>query len=241
MAGIWSLLLQVPQSLHGLSGNGLAFLLDATLKGTALLLLSGMMALALRRASAAARHLVWSLGLGALLALPILALMLPAWNLPVISALSAGFAGDRLGSKAVSAVVGDQGQFSTDDAEPPSPAANEPRRYSPNAAWILSLWAFGSMFLAARLAVGEARVRRMAKRSQPLEARQAASLLENLPLPFASLVPWSFEAALKSPFLSLGAVSDPGYFCLRKPAAGLAASSSGYLLTSWLTFGETII
>lgn len=180
MAGIWSLLLQVPQSLHGLSGNGLAFLLDATLKGTALLLLSGMMALALRRASAAARHLVWSLGLGALLALPILALMLPAWNLPVISALSAGFAGDRLGSKAVSAVVGDQGQFSTDDAEPPSPAANEPRRYSPNAAWILSLWAFGSMFLAARLAVGEARVRRMAKRSQPLEARQAASLLENL-------------------------------------------------------------
>src|SRR5262245_54823383 len=57
-------------------------LLDAALKGTALLAVAGLLALALRRASAATRHLLWALALAGLLALPVLSLLLPRWQLP---------------------------------------------------------------------------------------------------------------------------------------------------------------
>jgi beta-lactamase regulating signal transducer with metallopeptidase domain len=61
----------------------LAALLDSSLKGLALCLAAALAALALRRASAAARHLVWRLAFAALLALPALAALLPAWRVPV--------------------------------------------------------------------------------------------------------------------------------------------------------------
>jgi carboxyl-terminal processing protease len=57
-------------------------LLDAALKGTALLAVACLLALPLRRASAAARHLLWALTLAGLLALPVLSLLLPRWQLP---------------------------------------------------------------------------------------------------------------------------------------------------------------
>ncbi len=64
-----------------------AFLVSASLKGTVLLGLAALIALWLRRASAAARHLVWTLGVLALLLVPPLAFVLPAWrislNVPV--------------------------------------------------------------------------------------------------------------------------------------------------------------
>ena len=95
MAAIFSPFLQVLESLHGFTGKSLALLLDAALKGTSLLMLCGVLVLALRRASAAARHLVWSLGLGAMLALPFLSLMLPAWNVPVSSRLAFGSVSEK--------------------------------------------------------------------------------------------------------------------------------------------------
>jgi carboxyl-terminal processing protease len=62
-----------------------AALLDAALRGTALLALAGVLALLLRRASASARHLLWALTVAGLLALPVLGLVLPRWPLPVAS------------------------------------------------------------------------------------------------------------------------------------------------------------
>ena len=44
--------------------------LDVAIKATLVLAAAGVAALALRRSSAAARHLAWCLGLGAALALP---------------------------------------------------------------------------------------------------------------------------------------------------------------------------
>jgi carboxyl-terminal processing protease len=62
-----------------------AALLDATLKGTVLLAVAFALAPALRRASAASRHLLWALTLAGLLALPVLGLLLPRWQLPLAS------------------------------------------------------------------------------------------------------------------------------------------------------------
>jgi carboxyl-terminal processing protease len=59
-------------------------LLDAALKGTVVLAVACAAALALRRASAAARHLVWVSAVFSLAALPVLGLLLPRWHLPAV-------------------------------------------------------------------------------------------------------------------------------------------------------------
>jgi hypothetical protein len=53
---------------------------DIVIKATLVLAAAGAVAFAPRRSSAAARHLTWCLGLGAALALPVLAISLPAWS-----------------------------------------------------------------------------------------------------------------------------------------------------------------
>jgi beta-lactamase regulating signal transducer with metallopeptidase domain len=59
---------------------------DIVAKATLVLAAAGAVALALRRSSAASRHLSWSLGLGAALALPVLSLALPWWSWRVLPA-----------------------------------------------------------------------------------------------------------------------------------------------------------
>jgi len=59
----------------------LPILLDAAIKGFLLLLLTSAATLAMRRTSAAARHLVWFLGVLSLLILPILSAGLPGWHI----------------------------------------------------------------------------------------------------------------------------------------------------------------
>ena len=68
--------------LEQLSATGpalLPLLLDAAIKGLAILLLTALAILAMRRSSAAARHLVWFLGTASLLLLPFLSATLPGW------------------------------------------------------------------------------------------------------------------------------------------------------------------
>ena len=95
MTGGLSWLFQASQPLRGFSAQVLALLLEATLKGTILLLLAAASTLALRRASAATRHTVWTLALAALLVLPIASLTVPAWKVPMISPPPADTAGER--------------------------------------------------------------------------------------------------------------------------------------------------
>jgi beta-lactamase regulating signal transducer with metallopeptidase domain len=61
----------------------LAVLLDASVKGVMVLAAAALLTLALRRRSAAVRHLVWSLAMVGLLGLPLLSLALPRWYVPV--------------------------------------------------------------------------------------------------------------------------------------------------------------
>lgn len=55
-------------------------LVDSAVKGTALLVLAAIVAIILRRDSAATRHLVWLLAIVAMLAVPVLSAMLPEWR-----------------------------------------------------------------------------------------------------------------------------------------------------------------
>ena len=72
------------------SNTWLEVLLSLSVKGLLVLLIAAGLSFALRRASAAARHLVWSLALASLLALPILTFCLPSFEVPVLPvALSA--------------------------------------------------------------------------------------------------------------------------------------------------------
>ena len=57
-------------------------LLDLTVKATVILAIAGVVTtLAMRRASAAARHLVWSAAVAAVLALPIVRDLAPRWTI----------------------------------------------------------------------------------------------------------------------------------------------------------------
>ncbi len=61
--------------------SGATFLLiDSTIKAALLLAVAGLVALTLRRDSAATRHLVWLVAIVAMLAVPVFAAMLPQWR-----------------------------------------------------------------------------------------------------------------------------------------------------------------
>jgi TonB family protein len=62
-------------------------LFDLTWKSTVALVLAWMVAIAFKRRSAAARHIVWTAAFAALLALPLLSVSLPTWTHPLASAL----------------------------------------------------------------------------------------------------------------------------------------------------------
>src|SRR3954469_14636366 len=78
------------QILVGAFGaSGLLLLADSAVKGTALLALAAVAAAALRRDSAATRHLVWLVAVVALLVVPALSAVLPRWRvLPGWAAVS---------------------------------------------------------------------------------------------------------------------------------------------------------
>ncbi len=62
----------------------LEILLSTSLKGVLILVIAAALSFALRKASAASRHLVWSLAIASLLALPVLSFGLPSWQVPVL-------------------------------------------------------------------------------------------------------------------------------------------------------------
>jgi HEAT repeat protein/beta-lactamase regulating signal transducer with metallopeptidase domain len=187
---------------------GAGWLLGILLKVTLLLAMAALLAVGLRRASAAARHLVWSAAIVAVLAVPVLAALIP-WRLPVVTvapvpttAPLAPLAGATLGELAP-------------DAAPTEPAASVPSAVSAVSAETAvsavsvatiaaALWLAGAILLLLRLAVGAGFLARVARRASPLDSPdwtrpllEAADRLgldraprllmsERLPMPYAS-------------------------------------------------------
>jgi beta-lactamase regulating signal transducer with metallopeptidase domain len=68
----------------GQAQTWVAILADFAIKGAMILTLAGIVSIACRRASAAARHLVWALAVLGLCVLPALSAVVPPWRIPLL-------------------------------------------------------------------------------------------------------------------------------------------------------------
>ncbi|MFL5537588.1 MAG: M56 family metallopeptidase, partial [Longimicrobiaceae bacterium] len=125
-------------------------------KSTLLLGAAAVAAHALRRGSAAARHLVWCLALGAAMALPALALVVPGWKPAFLAVL-------RPAATAW--------EMETGAAAIPS---------LPFATVLAVVWAAGAAVVLARLALGLRAARRLARHAEVVEDPAWTGLLERL-------------------------------------------------------------
>jgi beta-lactamase regulating signal transducer with metallopeptidase domain/HEAT repeat protein len=193
--------------LSAQSATWLELLAGAAVKGTLLLIIAVILNFALRRASAASRHLVWSLALASLLALPLLSFGLPSWRLALLPGSLAKalpeavtdspepftFAplasaplpqGVETGEPGKSATVKQQAQTSAASlsqspaSEPPSEQTNsKPMSW---ASLALILWMTGALLILLRLLIGTASVWWMAQRARKITDGEWARLTESL-------------------------------------------------------------
>ncbi|MGH9400152.1 MAG: TPR end-of-group domain-containing protein, partial [Thermoanaerobaculia bacterium] len=196
--------------------SGIQFALDIALKATLVFAAAEIALAKLRRAPAATRHFVASAGLVAALALPLLSVALPRVPLPVLPSLPAAAAPDvRVDSPAVISEEADPVPAAALEAAPTAPVAESPATGGvPWLALVLSAWAGGAVLAAVRLAVGWARVRRIAREADPIHdadwtvEREAACRRLGVRRPVALLespqVPVAMTSGLLRPLLLLG-------------------------------------
>lgn len=178
---------------------------DAAVKAALLLTLAAVLVLCSRRASASFRHLVWALGLGGALFLPLLSCNLPHWRVfvaaapaPVHSALVLAPPVTQAAPKMAAAPKAPVSQAAATseampgasalplpaDAPQPAPAA-VPSHAVAEISWlvlVIFVWLIGTLLMLAQLARGLAALREVSRGSVlvmdgPLgEAAQAAAL-----------------------------------------------------------------
>lgn len=173
-----------------------AFLLEATLKGTALLILAALAALLLRRGSAAHRHLAWTCALAGLVALPIMLAVAPAWrvNAPALAWLTPGSstlpadnvspalapASDEVDSPNAATPLPPgvpeargttpPGDAATSDAAatPPVVSTHAPSRGIAWPAVALTLWMIGALAVLATFVAGHLMLRTLLRGARPV-------------------------------------------------------------------------
>lgn len=178
------------------------WLLELACKSLALLALAWLLTQCLQRASAAARHLVWSVALLCLLALPLLSLALPAWRVEWLSAVWTPAAATATNeepravapvaetswSVASPAVAVAPLAAATKPSLPPAPSAplrllNQANRWLAWLTWprlLLGLWLLGVGAVLARLAVGTGCVWWLTRRAQPVTESAWLTLTEQV-------------------------------------------------------------
>jgi HEAT repeat protein/beta-lactamase regulating signal transducer with metallopeptidase domain len=154
----------------------LPIVLDAVAKASVILGVTAVVAAALRRASASARHFVWTLGLLSALAAPALSVALPRWELPIVRVRTAGpatpnavppaFTATRT-SKAPALTTG--GTDVPAAVAPTAPAAREITTAGgasiPWRAILLSTWIAGASLILGRMFLGLGAVLWMSRRT----------------------------------------------------------------------------
>jgi TonB family protein len=141
------------------SEPGLAFLIACSAKVTVLLLLTWIIAIALRQQSAALRHHTWAAGIVSSLALPVLTLVLPAWHSAALGGAAALWGpANPMGTKAdaenLPAMIVNAGAASP--------------LFSKLAGIMLLVWLLGCLVFVLRLACGLARLAWSSAHARPV-------------------------------------------------------------------------
>ena len=165
------------------------FALDLAVKATLIFLATGVALVLLRRASAATRHLVGTLGLSAALLLPVLSLALPRVAVPLIpdvrpaptaaaeaAILAPAIEPQRISARRLALAVPEKTVEAPSEHLLAAPAVKEAfpaptARAAFRPSWpaiALGLWALGILAVAGRLCVGWLRVRRIARDAAPV-------------------------------------------------------------------------
>lgn len=141
-------------------------LVNLTLKSTAVLALAWLLALALRRRSAAARHIVWTAAFAVLLALPLLSISLPAWPHPFANAILVADSGVTFHANAAAPRAAALG--SANAAAPQLSGKSGPAvpRFDPRRA-AMALWACGALLGLLQMAWAYAAVGRLSRQLAP--------------------------------------------------------------------------
>ena len=197
------------------------FALDIALKATLLFSFTVLVIGLLRRSGAAARHLAGTAGLIGALALPLLTLALPRWEIGVLPAPIASPAAPVSSLAAAvfegSDPVPDSGWEAAKDnpGEAGSPVTPlDPRgRSVPWPLVALALWTAGALLVGGRLAFGMLRVRRIRREAAPIrdvewtqETRRLSRALEldrPVELLESARVPVAITSGLLRPLLLL--------------------------------------
>jgi beta-lactamase regulating signal transducer with metallopeptidase domain len=152
-------------------------LADAIAKATLLLATAGVVSFGLRRRTAAARHLVWTLALLSSLALPALSIALPRWQLAVVTfaAPPAEVSAPATETPVHQAPamrarrIADPTPPALSTAAPAADAIAAPKWSIPQVSWpvlLLLLWAAGAGVMLGRLALGLLTVQWMSRRTE---------------------------------------------------------------------------
>jgi beta-lactamase regulating signal transducer with metallopeptidase domain len=166
---------------------------DLALKGTVVLAAAALATLALRRASAAARHLVWTLAFAGLLALPVLGVAVPRWQIPILPArdalpLMTTASAEPVREAAAVPAAQLAAQAALEAAPPPRPAP--PVAAPAVGVWngvrdvlggiALVAWMVGALLALVRLAASVTRVRREERSARPLTEGPAVGMRDRL-------------------------------------------------------------
>lgn len=147
---------------------------DAIVKATILLAAAGLVTTALRRSSAASRHLVWTCALVGALALPLLSLALPRWQMPIVTITTPQHVGatpieqDDATSRQMATTM--RARLEGGREAPSEPGAAVADAGSMDAiAWpmlLAAIWLAGAVLVLARLALGVAVVQWLSRRTE---------------------------------------------------------------------------
>ena len=153
--------------------------LDAIGKATIILAVTALATFAMRRTSAALRHLVWTLALCSALALPVLSMALPKWQLPLVT-IAAGepLVVESPAEDAPASAPVVSRRSGTSPAPPSAPPADVQSandsplvRMASSITWqqgLLAIWAVGVLAVLARLGVGILAVQWLSRRTQAI-------------------------------------------------------------------------
>lgn len=207
------------------------FVLAIVVKATLLLLAAGVLALLLRRASAAVRHLIWAAALGGTLALPLLAAVLPRLPVPLpalatrrftavprAEALLSAFPPAAV-SESRSAVRTPPERAVAEARIAPTGAAAAPARSS-GGALLLGVWFCGAAALLLRLALGRLGTRRLARRAESVTDPAWTDALRD--------ATWLLDVHRPVALLRSGAAAMPMTWGTRRPVVLLPAGADGW-------------